>query len=304
MTLVELMIAIFLSTIIIIGAFHIQATFQYSLHRQDEVTRIQQTMKVTRRMLERRLRSAGAGLMANSVHWCGGEQQAGPFVFHNNNTFGGTDDSEGSNNDNDPDFFEIMSADRSMSGYLTKQHPITGVVKEVDKPQNFQEGALMGIPGPNGVCIFMIRKINNGKLDYGSGGSALTKCYNDKQACRQDILGYNQLPMGTEILNFSSGTFALRIDNSQPARPVLMMASGVAGGDPSVYEWQPVAVNVEDMQIGLYVDTSNPADQIGDIWVNQRDLTQAELSRVRAIRISLVFRSASEIPGWRAGRRR
>jgi hypothetical protein len=300
--MVELMIAMFLSTVILMGAFHVHSTFQYSLHRQDEITKIQQTMKVTRDLLDRRLRAAGSGLIGTSVAWCGGEHQVGPTSLHNSNTFGVWDTTEGGV-DNDPDWIEIMSADRNMNGYLTKDHPLTGVVKEVDKPENFVVGGLIGIRGPTGVCIFMVRDVKNGKLDYGTGGSDLTKCYNDKQTCRFEILGYNALPAGTEILNFSSGTFALRVDSSNPRRPLLMMAQGVAGGDPAMYQWQPIAEHVEDMQIGVFLDTSTPPDPIGDVWVNSRDLTNDELTRVRAIRISLVFRSASEIPGWRAGRR-
>lgn len=303
-TLVELTIAMALSTLVVMGAFHMHSTFQYSLHRQDEITRMQETMKVTRRILERRIRAAGAGMVGTVMTACGGNHQVGPFIVHNRNTIGQSDTTNGGS-DNDPDWIEVMSSDRSQNGYLTKPMPVTGVVKFVDKPHNFPTGGLFGIKGSNGVCVFMISKVSWNKIQYRPGGNALLSCYNrnvHRKDC-ENMLGQKQLPTGSEILNFSSGTFALRIDRSSPARPVLMMASGVAGGDPSLYTWEPLAENVEDLQVGVSLDTSNPADMIGDVWVNSRDLTAAELGRVRAVRISLVFRSASEVPGWTAGRR-
>lgn len=306
-TLVELMIAMFLSTLILMGAFHVHSTFQTSLHRQDQISRMQQTMKVTRDLLERRLRSAGAGLVANTKSYCGGEHQVGPFTLHNKNTFGQGDTTEG-DSDNDPDWFEVISSDKALNGIITQPSPVKNAVNFVDNPEAFPVGGLFGIKGPNGVCVFMVTMHpgSNG-VQYRPGAGALNQCYNspaEKGACQSEVLdGANFVPVGSEMLNFSSGTFALRIDDSNPRRPVLMMATGVAGGDPNLYQWQPVAEHVEDMQIGMYLDTSDPPDEIGDLWVNSRDLTTLELDRVRAVRISLVFRSASEIAGWRAGRR-
>jgi hypothetical protein len=228
-------------------------------------------------------------------------------VIHNKNTFNVRDDAPGGTDD-DPDWFEVMAAHKQKNGYLTKEKTVTSVNKPIDAPQNFQVGQLFGIPGPDGVCIMMVSKINGNKIYY-QGNTPLMRCYNDKQNCRKEILGTNKLPINSEILNFSSGTFALRVDDSVPARPVLMMASGVAGGDPTQYDWQPVVRGVEDMQIGVYLDTSSPPDRYGDLWVNSRDLTVNgvngvnELNRVRAVRLSLIFRSSSKVPGWTAGQR-
>lgn len=304
-TLVELTIAMALSTLVVMGAFHMHSTFQYSLHRQDEITRIQETMKVTRRILERRLRAAGAGMAGSTYVQCGGEHLVGPFMLHNRNTFGQTDTTNGGA-DTDPDWIEIMGSDRSQNGILTSSKPINSVVARVSNASAFKAGGLFGIKGPNGMCIFMVSSVKNNKFQYYTGNDPLRKCYNpnaQRKACEQRVLGQHQVPAGSEIINLSSGTFALRIDNSQPARPVLMMASGVAGGDPARYTWQPLAENVEDLQVGVSLDTSNPADSTGDLWVNSRDLTSTELASVRAVRLSLVFRSASEMPGWNAGRR-
>jgi len=310
-SLTELVVTMVLSTVIAIGAFHIHATFQASLHRQDEITRIQGTMKIARAMLERKIRPAGAGMVGVVSSDCGGTHQVGPFTFHNSNVIG-TNDTTLGGTDNDPDWFEVMSADMTNSGYLTGQSPIRGITKPVDDPTKFKVGGLIGLRNGNGICVFMISKImpSAGRIQYspGHGGSlgALQSCYNqiaDRKDCEENVMMDKFLEAGDQIIDLSTGSFALRIDDTQPARPVLMMATGVAGGDPTLYQWKPVAVNVEDMQIALHLDTSDPPDGMGEIWVNSRDLTVAELMNVRAVRINLVFRSNNEVVGWRAGRR-
>ena len=146
--------------------------------------------------------------------------------------------------------------------------------------------------------------------DWGGGGAAQASSDTMhllnaqwKQDCRNNVLKDNDLQAGSEILNFGGGTFAMRIDDDKPAVPVLKMATGVAGGTATLYNWQALAMHVEDIQIALHLDTSVPADDMGDIWVNDRDLLDTELGKVRSARVSVVFRSASEIPGWSSGRR-
>jgi len=300
-----------LSTVIAMGAFHIHATFQSSLHRQDEITRIQGTMKIARSLLERKIRPAGSGMVGVVSSDCGGSHQVGPFTFHNSNVIGTADTTLGGT-DRDPDWFEVVAANMGNSGYLTGSSPITGVTKPVDDANKFKVGGLMGLRNKNGVCIFMVSRVLAGsnRIQYRPGGGgalgALLSCYNqnaNRKDCEDNVMMDKFMQPGDQVIDLSAGSFAMRIDDSRPARPVLMMAAGVAGGDPNLYDWKPVAVNVEDMQIALHLDTTDPPDGMGDIWVNSRDLTVAELMNVRAVRLSMVFRSNNEVTGWRAGRR-
>jgi prepilin-type N-terminal cleavage/methylation domain-containing protein len=310
-TLTELAVTMVLSTIVSMAAFHIHATFSGSLHRQDEISRIQGTMKIARSMLEQRIRPAGSGMIGVVSSDCGGTHQVGPFTIHNSNVIGTSDTTLGGT-DNDPDWFEVISADMSRSSYINGQSPVKGVTKPVDDPTLFKVGGLMGLRNKNGICIFMITHAmaNAGRIQYNPGGGGpldgLNTCYNgiaDRKDCEENVMLDKFMNTGDQIVDMSTGSFALRIDNSRPARPVLMMASGMAGGDPTLYQWKPVAVNVEDMQIALHLDTSVPPDGMGDLWINSRDQTTDELMAVRAVRISIVFRSNTEVSGWRSGRR-
>jgi len=306
-TLIELMIAMFLASFVVVAAFHIHSTFQSALHRQDQVSRMQQTMLVTRRLLVRRLRSAGGGLTTNLWSTCGGTHQVGPFILHNRNQFGATDTSN-SGSDPDPDWFEIMSVDHSRSGVLSRTFPLSSQEIPTNQASNFHPGDMFVLQNEHGACLLMVSKVQHNKIQHqpaGWGSTKLANCFNQGRsmtACKNEMKT-NKLPVGSPILNLGSGSAAFRIDDSNPKRPLLMMASSQAGGDPSQYDWQPVAEGVEDMQIAVQLDTSDPPDAIGDVWVNSRDLQTSELGKARAVRISLVFRSMSPATGWSSGRR-
>lgn len=305
-TLTELLVAVFLAGILAAAAFHIHYTFQSSFHRQEQITQMQQTMKVTRALLARYLRGAGAGVNANFWSSCGSERQIGPFVLHNSNPFGSTDLSDGGD-DPDPDWFEVTGGDMNVSSPLSHQSAVTSAVRPVLDPAKFKPGDVIGVGNEKGMCLFMVTHVMNNDIQHRPVANQLpmAACYNAdhaRQKC-EDVLQTHFLEAGGNVINFSARTAAFRIDDTDPKRPLLMMAAGAAGGDPTLYQWQPIAEGVEDMQIGLHVDTSNPADTMGDVWVNSRDLRANELDRVRAVRLSLVMRSLSEVPGLSGGRR-
>ncbi len=304
-TLIELMVAVFLSGLVVMAAFHVHTTFQSTLNRQEEISRMQQTMKVTRELLVSRIRGAGGGVSSNIWTDCGGQRPIGPFMIHNANALGSADNAEGGQ-DNDPDWFEVLSADYNSSGTLSKNHPIVSTNKPTDEAANFQVGDLLLIQNEHGACLLMVRKVQKNKIihqTHGGGGNPISECYGADLSVCKNAMKTNQLPAGSPIINMGRKSAAFRVDVSDPKRPMLMMASGQAGGDPALYDWQPIAEGVEDMQIAVHLDTDDPPNGFGNIWVNSRDLTANETSRVRAVRLSLVFRSTSEIPGWNQGRR-
>ena len=303
-TLVELMVAMVLAGIVVAAAFHINSTYQIALHRQTEITRMQQTLQVTKRMMSRLVRGAGGGMSDNIQTVCGGLHKVGPFLLHNRNAFGATDTTNGGT-DNDPDWFEVVGVDQNRSSSTSSPYSVTSHVKPTSESWKFRPGDLFLIQNDHGGCLLAVSGVTTHYVQHRATGTQLVRCYNpggSLQWCR-NTLGTNTLPAGARLLNLSGSSAAFRIDDSNPKRPLLMMASGAAGGDPTRYDWQPVAEGVEDMQIAVHLDTSDPPDAYGDQWVNSRDLTAAETTKVRAVRLTLVFRSTSEIPGWHQGLR-
>ncbi len=304
-TLVELMVAVFLSGFVVMAAFHVHTTYQAALNRQEEIARMQQTMKVTRELLVNRIRGAGGGVSSDLWTDCGGFRNIGPFVFHNSNTFGVSDTSEGGT-DNDPDWFEVLAADYNSSGVVSQQSTISQRNKLTDDAANFQVGDLLLIQNEHGSCLLIVSAVLNNQIHHqthGEGGNPFYQCYGANLKNCRDVMQTNHLEAGSPLINMGRRSAAFRVDDSDPKRPMLMMAAGQAGGDPNLYDWQPIAEGVEDMQIAVHIDTDNPPNDTGNIWVNSRDLVGDETSRVRAVRLSMVFRSTREIPGWNRGRR-
>ena len=79
------------------------------------------------------------------------------------------------------------------------------------------------------------------------------------------------------------------IDGSDPAHPTLMVDRNIPGQAA-----QPVADDIEDMQLDYGIDTSAPADGIVDSWVPN----PATLSQVRQVRLRFVARTRLPEAGW------
>jgi type IV pilus assembly protein PilW len=79
------------------------------------------------------------------------------------------------------------------------------------------------------------------------------------------------------------------IDGSDPAHPTLMVDRNIPGQAA-----QPVADDIEDMQLEYGIDTSTPADGIVDSWV----ANPATLSQVRQVRLRYIARTRLPEAGW------
>ncbi len=307
-TLIELLVATLVASIVIVAAFHIHATFQAALHRQEQVSEMQQTLQVTKGLLVRAIRSAGGNMPGNLWSGCGGDHRIAAFMFYNRNRFGQRDWSNGGR-DPDPDWFEVLIPDQNVSSRMLWP-ALPFIFFRVVDASPYRRGDLFLVQNDRGGCLLHVRTIwrlwGRDWLLAWPWGSQEAACYNRLSfqwgACRRNALRYRPIPAGSAVVNLRNSA-AFRIDDSDPRRPLLMMATGVAGGDPRRYRWQPVAEGVEDMQIAVHLDTSDPPDERGDIWVNSRDLRTNELDRVREVRLSLVVRSTSQVTGWTSGGR-
>ena len=76
---------------------------------------------------------------------------------------------------------------------------------------------------------------------------------------------------------------------TDPAHPTLMVGRNVPGQAA-----QPLADDIEDMQLGYGIDTSAPADGIVDGWVDN----PATPSQVRQVRLRFVARTRLPEAGW------
>ncbi len=81
------------------------------------------------------------------------------------------------------------------------------------------------------------------------------------------------------------------IDNTtDPAHPTLMVDRMEGTGHPA----QPVADDIEDMQLTYGLDTTTPPDGVVDSWTP----TPANLSQIRQVRLQLIARTRFPEAGW------
>ena len=78
------------------------------------------------------------------------------------------------------------------------------------------------------------------------------------------------------------------IDSTDPAHPTLMVDR--MGGLAS----QPLADDIEDMQLTYGIDTSSPADGVVDVWTSN----PATPSQIRQVRLQFVARTRLPEAGW------
>ena len=96
---------------------------------------------------------------------------------------------------------------------------------------------------------------------------------------------------------------ALRVDTTTlPNTPMLMHGVRMLQDTSSDYTWMPLAIGVEDLQLAFHVDTSDPPDDRGDIWINSRDTLATEVGRMRALRVTVVIRTPTQSSSVAIGR--
>ncbi|MBN2723180.1 MAG: PilW family protein [Deltaproteobacteria bacterium] len=306
-TIIELMIAVFISSLVIAGAFNIQTVFNQTSQQQEEISDMQNTLDGLKNYMRRTLKNSGAGMATNvEIRSCSGATEILPVInIHNRNNYPVWSDFADGGTDNDPDWIEFI---HPTSVAVTSVYDwFSPTWAKVYSTVGFTAGDVVAVNVGAFSCIRRINYILNSNPSYlgwySRGGAYCINPGDDSHpSCGISNNTYN--PTQTVTIT-SLGEFpfqALRIDNTTYKRPILMHGIRTEQNGQSTYTWSPLAENVEDMQIAWHLDTSVPMDERGDIWINSRDPLPTENGRIRSIRISLVvrtFRDNSKIRSFR-----
>lgn len=337
-TLIELMIALALAGLVVGGAMQLHASFNRQAMRQNEIADMQQTLRVSMQILQRAVRLAGAGISGGSlVEPASGSGCNGPplthyaFQWSNNNTY--TDPptyttSGTPGNDVDPDWFQVMYADITPgvfgvgdSGANLQIYNAPG--NNTPDLSDYNPGDLFTIVFPAGdkSCVVggksgqdcsllgaCVREISAGAAHGGSGGTKFlqhnpaqsNRCFNPTPS--QDDCTASLSSTNKAVIRHISGqqttyrvmtpTDPLNVGGS----PKLTMRTAPMGTayatDPP--PWVVIAENIEDMQLALVMRDGRVCNVVDDP-------TQCNPSQAVAVRITLVARSSSPVPGMTMG---
>jgi type IV pilus assembly protein PilW len=184
-TLVELLISLALAGMVVAGAIQLHASFNAQSHHQQEVSDIQQTLRVSMMILERAIRSAGAGLETEDsarnvkggllVENAEGECPGLPinhyaFEWGNSNVL---DDFEKNywppgklDQDTDPDWFRVLTVDTASGPVYTSGDDGSNMKILGGDVSNFNVGDLFQVVAPGGVTC--IRQVTAGDAHGGA----------------------------------------------------------------------------------------------------------------------------------------
>ena len=336
-TLIELMIALALAGLVVGGAMQLHASFNRQAMRQNEIADMQQTLRVSMLILERAIRTAGSGIQggkleaaSSDVKGCSGAvTDYYGFDWSDDNTYQDprviktTDhtDGDGTVANLDPDWFSIVYSDTT-GGVLANDDDGANVVIEnpsTANVSNYNPGDLFQIvipPGdksctidgvPNQDCSLMncTREISAGgtpggmKIQHNPAQSI--RCFN-KQPSKDECTSYlsSKHPNAT-IHHISGGRTVYRVMTptdplNTGGTPKLTMRQAPLGTaeDDTTYPWTVIAENVEDMQVALIMKDGRICNSIDDT-------TQCNPTQAAAVRITLVARSSSQVPGVMTG---
>ncbi|HEY3356180.1 MAG TPA: prepilin-type N-terminal cleavage/methylation domain-containing protein [Polyangia bacterium] len=334
-TLVELMIVVAASAIIIAGAFALHQTFNRQGDRLQKVSEVQQTLRMARQYLERRIRIAGSGLNQTNVQIAMRDPVTGHcitrtmsgIVVHNSNslTAAATPDVTPTDADPDPDWFDFASID--VGGSPVK---ITGVPgsshgdsENIDVTDNSQFGDctnMFAISKPGGnTCLYVVKKgtgtdkinINGGHcggcLGEASGGASKKLIDCTCNNANPDYVNYTAATGKDKCESYVTGVNALSVGPGMGGVRLFPAAESPAlFGMPSTMLGRG-ALNVAtgtydwgaltDLIDDLQLEVIMMNGQIYGSATNSMDVPAADWWKMRAIRYTMLAKSRTPAQG-------
>lgn len=271
-TLVELVVAMAIFSVICAAVFKVFDVSSKSYFVQEEVAAMQQSVRVSKLFLERDVRMAGSGLQNFSYHG----EVAYALDFKN-----------GGANGTDEITIRYLDYDETACDSILPQLTVNGtlVVNSINAMVNPDVGGWAGnvtcggntYVGPPFSAI--ITSPDSSKPDSNSSVVSITQVQDNPGSSLDNLSFADQMiyqyPAGSTINFFNEDKFeelTYKIEDNILKR-----------------NNQSIAENIEDLQFSFGLDTDS--DGKVDLWINSADLTDAQKEQVRCVDISILGRS-------------
>jgi hypothetical protein len=297
---VEILISLALAGLVVAGAFQLHATFQIQGTRQQQIAEMQQSLRVADQVIARYVRSAGQGMagMKLDVNTCAGPVTYYAAQFSNSNVYSDPkvsfDSASGDTERSDPDWLRIIAGDPSSRVAGTGNN---GANLNVSDASGWSVGDLFIVPGANGEsCLRMVTHItgaHGGSLQHNPGQG---QCNNPPPG-QDNCMGSVSFP--APVFRATTSSVVFRVDNTTSASTPRLMVTFDPPGTGANPTWQPLADNIEDLQIAFVLNDGTVCGRNGN---SVDDPALCDPSKVRSIRYTLVARSSSQVPGFTLGR--
>ncbi|OGP81224.1 MAG: hypothetical protein A2Z13_08870 [Deltaproteobacteria bacterium RBG_16_64_85] len=284
-TLVEVLAAVAILTIAMAAVFSTFDFQQKSYTTQSRIAEMQQNLRLAEAYLDRDIRMAGYGIPSagapEGVTVPVGLLPSGTAI----RTLFPVDSTAG------PDSLYIL--------YLydmdTNQPPTTNTNIMLSGSGQVSVASISGFLAGGGELVLITDGITadlfetsaaaGGVLTFGGGMN-----YNTAAHPKFPAGGYGVGPPASTVAK--ARFLRYFIDSvTDPVHPTLMVDRMMAGQAP-----QPVADDIEDMQFRYGLDTTGTPDGIVDTWVD--NVTTAQITQIRQVRIFLLARTRTQETGW------
>ena len=296
-TLIEILVSLAILGIVLAGIYSVYTMQHKSYIVQEQVANMQQNERIALQMITRDIRMAGLGLPAPEL----GINDFGDGVgFDNSDTIAVA--------------YYIFNPDNSSGGRTQIDEGGTGTITTsavlpVENTTGFAAGDwVLVYPTPLSssgdishyalICITrIITGPTGGNLVHAPGGGG--------SCAGAQIFEY--LPSGT-VSGFSAGDRVRKINPSEAGSESGIIAYAITNGyvltrSVNGGAAQPLAENIEDMQIAYGFDSDNNGTV--DTWVNNLAALPAgtTMDELREVRVTLVARTTREDPAYNVGAR-
>lgn len=282
MTLVELMVAMVISSIVIFFLFSIQTRMSRAYQGQGTVSEINQNLQAAKQQMLTELRMAGFGLSggfvdsgpdvdvsASAVALGGGGFRASLSGFTvSNNAYGDGNDS-----------FRLLYSDPSNKIVITAFGPV--FADTLDPAPPFTAGEPVIIAGRTAACLIAVTGTNPNKIHFNATagvGVPYNQVPQNKHCDRvRDALSNNE---PVSIVKFLSRSY--RIDPNRATEGYLQMSPS---GESVADDWIDMGVGFTNMQIATrYFESGDAVDLDGDgdperDWYSGDNQAVGDLSR-------------------------
>ncbi|MCK4425427.1 MAG: PilW family protein [Deltaproteobacteria bacterium] len=263
-TLIELVVAMFIVGIVSIAIFTAFKSQQRSYLIQDQVAEMQQNLRAAMLMTSRDVRMAGFGFggYVNSIE-----------TFNNN-----------------PDRVDLIYADAGVTTSISDTMTSPSSIFKVDSTAGFQDGDLIIITDGTSGTLMQITHVSS---------SASTLQHNPSSVVNPPG-GHNTFPSpdgygkGSKIYKLKYVSYD--VDSTDPDHPTMRVDPD---GPLGAGAYQPLADNIEDLQVVIIFVNGNEANTYDD---TDGDLTN-DYDDIRSIRISILARTDRPDPDFNDGQR-
>lgn len=302
-TLIEILVSLAILGIVLAGIYSVYNMQHKSYIVQEQVAEMQQSERIALQMITRDIRMAGLGLSGcNSA-------TGGKIVFNEDiNENGILDIGEDVNgNGGAPQVYDGLGYDGS---------DIITAVYYPFSPQG-TAGGYTNISGPTGqISSSAILDVYD-NTGFAAGDAAIITSATD--GCHYALIRITALPGGGQLQHNTMQSFENlpgRIGSGFLQGDIVRKVISEGGGGIITYAInnnyqltraigssapQPLADNIEDMQIAYGIDTDNNRIVEDDEWFN--DPTGQDMTLLREIRLALVARTMREDPAYNTGTR-